>query len=102
MQEEKKKSYDFPTSSVQRLFLKFSPALDDTMRGKMLLFFRTKRKKRDMKVEEVNGKVIVMFQNDKTAIYEFIFIDHIVFIFTTFVKEFKQVNALGMTGKGCE
>lgn len=36
-----------------------------------------------------------MFQNDKTAIYEFIFIDHIVFIFTTFVKEFKQVNALG-------
>lgn len=23
-----------------------------------------------------------MFQNDKTAIYEFIYIDHIVFIFT--------------------
>jgi hypothetical protein len=43
--------------------------------------------------EGEKSKVIVMFQNDKTAIYEFIFIDHIVFIFTAFVREFKRVNA---------
>ena len=40
------------------------------------------RKKKGKQME----KVIVMFQNDKTAIYEFIFIDHIVFIFTTFCE----------------
>lgn len=37
----------------------------------------------EVKVEEeekVVNKWKVMFQNDKTAIYEFIFIDHIVFI----------------------
>ena len=43
---------------------------------------------------KANGKkVIVMFQNDKTAIYEFIFIDHIVFIFTTlFFRERIQAS----------
>lgn len=30
---------------------------------------------------KLNNKWKIRFQNDKTAIYEFIFIDHIVFIF---------------------
>jgi hypothetical protein len=52
--------------------------------------------KQKIKVTSREGrksKVTVMFQNDKTAIYEFIFIDHIVFIFTAFVEEFERVNA---------
>ena len=34
-----------------------------------------------------------MFQNDKTAIYEFIFIDHIVFIFMEEKKGWRNLYA---------
>lgn len=38
--------------------------------------FRDEKKRRQMEKSKST------FQNDKTAIYEFIYIDHIVFIFT--------------------
>lgn len=52
----------------------------------MLAVERTKSyKSKDLKHrlanKRMNNKWKIRFQNDKTAIYEFIFIDHIVFIF---------------------
>lgn len=66
-------------------FFPLSSSPKDDNAEKVTFRQRREREREGFWMEKKMNKWKVMFQNDKTAIYEFIFIDHIVFIFTGFL-----------------